>query len=477
MDNDTVEKVIKELKNYAEKSFHTKKYEKSLTAIEVGANILYRYNQIYKDDEFENLLVEISNRLINKGEIKKKNEKIVVFYDGFGLDTRGLALIFLKAIAELNYKLIYITKKESIDSQPTIKKILSGYNVTYEYISDLNRINKIKELNNVFLKYNPTDAFLYTTPSDVGAITVFNAYKGKITRYQIDLTDHAFWLGINAFDYCISLRDLGATIEYNYRMIPKEKIIFLPYYAYIDKSISFQGFPFDSKGKKVIFSGGSLYKTLGDNENKYYKIVEHILENHADTIFLYAGEGDNSQIELLQKKFNNRVFHISERKDLYQVMLHSTLYLNTYPMFGGLMMHYAVSAHKIPITLKHNHDADGLLFKQDQIKIEYEDVETLEKDVDKLLKDESYLKERENLLLNSEITEEQFKKELNNLILYQKTNYLIKLDYVDTNDFRKEFLNRFKGIDDISKSFGKKDLVLFKKFWRYFLVNLKNKLK
>ena len=116
MDNDTVEKVIKELKNYAEKSFHTKKYEKSLTAIEVGANILYRYNQIYKDDEFENLLVEISNRLINKGEIKKKNEKIVVFYDGFGLDTRGLALIFLKAIAELNYKLIYITKKESMST-------------------------------------------------------------------------------------------------------------------------------------------------------------------------------------------------------------------------------------------------------------------------------------------------------------------------------------------------------------------------
>lgn len=477
MENKKVEKVIEELKKYAEKTLHAKKYENSLTAIEVGAKILYKYNQIYKDDEFEHFLLEISNLLINKGEMKEKSEKIVVFYDGFGLDTRGLALIFLKAIAELNYKLIYVTKKESINTQPTIKKLLSGYQVTYEYIRDSNRINRIKELNNVFLKYNPTDAFLYTTPYDVSAITVFNAFKGKITRYQIDLTDHAFWLGINAFDYCISLRDLGATIEYNYRKIPKENIIFLPYYAYIDKNEPFQGFPFDSEGKKVIFSGGALYKTLGDTENKYYKIVDHILENNVDTVFLYAGDGDNSQLLLLQKKFNNRVFHISERKDLYQVMLHSTLYLNTYPMFGGLMMHYAVSAHKIPITLKHNHDADGLLFKQDQIKIEYEDIETLENDVDKLLNDKNYLKSREDLLLNSEITEEKFKKELNNLILNQKTNYLIKLDYVDTNDFRKEFMSRFRGIDDISKSFGKKDLVLFKNFWRYFLINLKNKLK
>ena len=48
-----------------------------------------------------------------------------------------------------------------------------------------------------------------------------------------------------------------------------------------------------------------------------------------------------------------------------------TLYLNTYPMFGGLMMRYAAMAGKIPITLKHGKDADGILIDQSKRKIEY----------------------------------------------------------------------------------------------------------
>ena len=117
-------------------------------------------------------------------------------------------------------------------------------------------------------------------------------------------------------------------------------------------------------------------------------------------------------MNILKQKYNDRVFHVEERKDLYQVLKHCVLYLNTYPMFGGLMMNYAATAGKIPITLKHNHDADGLLFNQSKLKIEYEDMDTLLQDVDKLLENPEYLKEREALLNGSVITEEKFRREL-----------------------------------------------------------------
>lgn len=41
----------------------------------------------------------------------------------------------------------------------------------------------------------------YTTPNDVAGALVFNRFKDLVTRIQIDLTDHAFWLGINSVDY------------------------------------------------------------------------------------------------------------------------------------------------------------------------------------------------------------------------------------------------------------------------------------
>ncbi len=440
--------VLEKLNKIAENSINAKKYNKALAAIAAAADILYAHNQVYTDEKLESMLKSIGSELFDTpnwdNTAKKETSKTVLFYDGFGLDTRGLALIFLKGLVRCGYKVVYVTPDYAEGKQPEIKKVLNGYDAEWiHFPAKKGFVAWAKAIIEVFEKYHPDSAFFYTIPSDVAATIVFNLYEGYTKRFQIDLTDHAFWLGKYAFDYCIALRDVGSKIAVNHRKIPKEKIVMLPYYANIDYDIEFEGFTFPTQEKRIIFSGGSLYKTLGDEDNTYYKIVDSILEKHADIIFLYAGFGDDSQLKLIIDKYPDRAYHIAERKDLFQVMKRCVLYLNTYPMFGGLMMNFAASAGKLPLTLKHNNDADGLLFNQSNLQIEYDTKEELLNDVDKLLNDSAYLRERESKLSGSVITQERFEKNLKMLIETNTTEFPIYTEEIDTTQFRKEFDARF----------------------------------
>lgn len=451
----------RKIKKIIKVSIKNKNYEKALCAISLCGNMYYFWNQFYTDEYLEQALMQIEKDILTKTKINKNKIKqnTVLFYDGFGFDTRGLALIYLKALCELGYKVIYVTLESAKGRQPEIDKTICDYNAIKEYLSCDSYITDIKRLNEIFEKYCPSNAFLYAYDNDITGIVVFEHYNSIINRFQINLTDHAFWLGTHAFDYCLEFRDYGASISANYRNIDAEKLIMFPYYPYIDYDIHFKGFPFSYEGYKIIFSGGALYKTLGEG-NKYYNIVNYILKNHSDVIFLYAGEGDDTELKKLQDKYFNRVYHIDERKDLYQILKHSYIYLNTYPMLGGLMTQYAAAAGKIPITLKHNNDSDGLLINQDKLNIEYETVDELLNDMDRLLTDTEYLKERESMMIGSVITEKEFQSELNNIIKNHRTKYKIHLKDINTNEFRSGYIERFSREMYINIIANKKNLSL-----------------
>lgn len=112
-------------------------------------------------------------------------------------------------------------------------------------------------------------------------------------------------------------------------------------------------------------------------------------------------------------------------------------------MFGGMMMKYSALAGKIPITLKHSADSDGLLLNQKQAKIEYNSYEELLNDMDRLLSDGNYLKEREALLEGTVITEERFVNNVRGVIEEHKTDYEHEIVEIDTSEFQKEFYERF----------------------------------
>lgn len=70
-------------------------------------------------------------------------------------------------------------------------------------------------------------------------------------------------------------------------------------------------------------------------------------------------------------------------------------------------------------------------------------IQNLVEDVDKLLSDESYLKEREALLEGTVITEQRFVNNVRGVIEKHQTDYEHEVIEIDTSEFQKEFYLRF----------------------------------
>lgn len=451
-----VEKVLNGLENTARSCIKKKEWNKACAAIKVSARILYDYNQRYTDTKLENQITEIAAhykvKYKNELTFEKQDNNIILFYDGFGFDVRGVARYHLNALVKNNYQVLYVTRKKCEDGLANLHAITEGKQVEWIYLdmeSGKDYSHWIEDLLHVFIKYKPKAASFYTTPWDVAGAVAFAAYEGKGNRYLIDLTDHAFWLGVNSNDYFCGSREMSASNQFFKRGIPKEKLIKLGVnFDDVESDDDHSGLPFAVEESKYIFSGGSLYKTLGDPNNYFYKIIDHILSEHKEVKFLYAGRGDDSEMKKLINRYPSRVYLIPERKDFYYLIQHCILYLNTYPMFGGMMMKYAALAGKIPITLKHSSDSDGLLINQEASRIEYEDYQSLIDDVDQLLNDEEYLRSREKLLIGTVMTEERFVRNVKCAIENQQTDYKHDLTKeIDTSEFILEYLNRF----DLSK--------------------------
>ena len=210
----------------------------------------------------------------------------------------------------------------------------------------------------------------------------------------------------------------------------------------------------------------------------YYKTIVHILEKFPSIKFLYAGNGDDSEMCKLISKYPGRVHLIGERPDFFEIIRNCILYINSYPMFGGLMMRYAALAHKVPITLKHGNDADGILFEQNKLGIEFDNYQDYIKEIDKLLFDEEYRKFKEKLVENSVLTEEKFSFNLKLLIEKHTTEFKFeKIERFDTTEFRKEYKRRYSK-EMLCKAIGQKDNIkIFKYFPVEFTLGLSTQIK
>ncbi len=441
------EQLIRRLKATAEGAIHKQNYERALTALAACANVLYEYNQRYKDDEIEEMLLIIGSKVVSvPDDFKPKTIKpvqTVLFYDGFGLDLRGLAIYYVTMIAALGYRLIYVTDKKAENNQPHIRQEMEGCQVEYVYINmDKGYRSWAEELRQIFLKYSPQVAYYYTTPYDVSGTIVFNQMKDHVVRLLINLTDHAFWIGLNAFDFCGASRPMGTWINLHGRGIPIEKMYNLRSTIYISKKTKLGPLPFDTKKFRYVFGGGALYKTLGDPDLYYYRMIDHIVSNHSDVNFLYAGDGDTSEFDKLINKYPGRVFLIPEREDFFQIIQGAVFYLNTYPMFGGQMMRYSAYAGKLPVTLKHNNDGEGILFHQNELEIEFESYEDVVYEIDRLLTDEEYRRRKESRLERAVLPIEEVRGYYRQMIETQVSPIPVVLEEFDTSKFQQEYINR-----------------------------------
>lgn len=456
-----IDRKVAKVRGLINKLIAKKKYEDSLQLISALAQVLYVYNQFYTDEQLENILQFIMKQIDKETNNIDLNirwrDDTVIFYDGFGFETRGLVLIYLKALSNLGYRIIYIVSERVRGKVSLIEKLLlEKNNSKIVYYPKENIIKSYKTICAIFSDEKAKNAFLYTAPDDVVGIMAFMHYEGLVNRFQINLTDHAFWLGVNAFDYCLEFRSYGAAISAYYRNIPANKLLIQPYYPMINKECEFAGFPFEAqKDDFIIFSGGSLYKTF-DTNMTYYKIVEYCINESSRVKFWYAGSGNVKALKYLKSKYPEQVFYTSERKDLFNVLQNVHLYLNTYPIGGGLMMQYSVVAGRIPITLRFDDEISGILLNQNKLGIEFNSFEEVKHEISKLIRDNTYRNQKEERLKNNAvISESAFEKNLFQIINEKNSSFNNSIENIETQKFREIYFERFGNLG-FEKAFARR---------------------
>lgn len=335
-----ISKSYKKIVKFAEKAFLNGDYEDCLGYIETASNLAYSFNIIYTDVCLEKLLTNICSKVLLSSSINPIGKRIIL-HDVFGLANRGLTQQYLRAFVKLGYEILYILENKSNYSDAILDE-LSNYEKATIYLVDSkdNKIDKIKKISQVITDYRPEKAFLHLHPSSVVAVVVWNNFK-DIIRYQINLTDHAFWLGVNCINYSLEFRDYGCTVSVEKRGINKEKILIQPYYPILDCA-PFAGLPKGLKEKTLIFTGGAYYKMYGDN-NEFFKILIGLVTRFQNVVILIAGEGNQVPLEqfIKENNFENKILLIGKRTDINHIFVNTDIYLSTYPITGGLMAQFA----------------------------------------------------------------------------------------------------------------------------------------
>lgn len=349
--DDTVD-IFERLKNEAVKQAELHRYEQSIKYIRIAARWAYQLNFKYYDADLENLIKDIAKKKINQIYIpRSENANRYVFLDTIGLDNRGLTQQYLRAMMAQSADILYISVEgDSAKCQNILYELQSYSKAEVVFCNQHNLLNEIDKggwIVESISQYNPCKIFFHLMPWDVVSLLVANSMRG-VTKYNINLTDHAFWLGASFFDYNFEFRCYGKTVSVEKRALKEEQLLYLPYYPIFPKApIEFQGFPNFPKDSIKIFTGGSFYKMFGRN-GEFFGIIDSLLSLSEKVIVLIAGSGD---LRLLNHQLHNlihrdRIYYIGNRKDINEVFRHIDIYLDTYPVNGGLMEQYAIANFK-----------------------------------------------------------------------------------------------------------------------------------
>ena len=409
-----------------EQAFRAKDHLKTISYLRFLAKSYYVLNCKFKDDRLEEITREISLDLLGETKIANNKDETVAFYDGFGLAERGLADIYVSALVKLGYRVTWIMHFNAPNLETLQKRYMSNENVFFRIIPKSPILERMQHLQRIIQEIAPHHLFFYSSPWDICGIGSISTVTGDVTRYLIDLTDHAFWLGKCSADYFIGFRNWSYNVEKQLRGISSEQLIILPYYPYSRTQYPYEGMPFDTEKYEFIFSGGGPYKIEGDSS--YQEMVEYILTNHPEIKFVFAGNGTNPILKYLKETYPDQFFKINERKDLDEVLKHAKLYLGTYPIGGALMTQYAIENKCIPLCLALNPNSIGgdpktFLLKPDKAHFVFYKKEELLSEVDKLLIDNEHYNKMHANLSGQVISEKEFTEELQRVLTEHQTKF------------------------------------------------------
>ena len=341
-----IRNIFDKVKRQAIKACGKARYDRAIRYVECATMIAYQTNEIYADDDLEELIGSLSRGLIvqSTGTPRPMPGKIV-FYDSSGIDNVALTQQYLTAFATWNIELLYILNNPYSNARRAayINDALRKNDKATVFCvpSHLTRSEAVRAIHREIIAFVPEKILLHLAPSDVVPLIVCNALS-QCERYLINITDHAFWLGRDSVDYFLEFRNFGITISTEKRKIDPKRLL-LQYYYPIISCQPFRGLPPVPDDRAVrIFSGGALYKIYGENE-RHFGLLRLLLNHYPEVVIYIAGSGNEAPIRrfIHRNGYENRLHLIGQRDDIVHVFRNIDIYLSTYPIGGGLMTQLA----------------------------------------------------------------------------------------------------------------------------------------
>lgn len=324
-------------------------FDRAIRWMAVRSNLLYELNRSLYDelieDNLEKVFVSKTNQSLSDN-IKPTNR--IVFVDVVSKDRRGLSNQYVNALIGNDIEFLYITENPSFKQTGICQQIQLYDKASYCIVPSFKKsTDKVRFIYDKIIQYAPSKVLCHLLPWSITMLVALAALPKSIKRININITDHAFWAGVSVMDYNIEFRNHGKDLSVQYRGFQGPQEFVLPYYPYIDSS-PFEGFNgIETKDKVVLFFGGALYKIYGEDDF-FLKLIAKVLKTHNNCICVCAGGGDSGHLlSFIKKEGLENVWHyIGFRRDIYEVVRHCDILINTYPIGGGLMCQYAAICSK-----------------------------------------------------------------------------------------------------------------------------------
>jgi len=474
--------IVNKIKNISHKSMKKGKYGDVLKKIKIVTSIEQMFSYQFVDLEIEQMLVEVSDKLLpfKKKFLPVKNR--FVFCDSFAWDNHCLSQQYLNAMMSMNVNILYIIDDFISSHSQTLINELKLYDKATIFIvpKDIGLDMQVKLIYNQITNFQPEKIFLQTL--SILFIVALNSIE-YIPRYRINLADHLFWVGIDCVDYLIEFRNFGLTLSHQKRKYEYNKILLLPFYPIIDDKTEFRGFPKEARNKIILYSGGAVYK-ICDKNNIFFEIMKRLLLENPSIIILFSARGDDTILKNYIKlnSLENRLILLGYRYDINEVFNNCDIYLQTFPLIGGLMTQYAAYNGKPILSystyerVEINTILEDISFDKlsDSYKIIYTELEDFFAEARKLILNEKYRISIGENLKKSVISPEQFNNEFRQLITTNKNIRKTKEVFIDYVKMKKSSFESQESSYDgfilfVMKSFRFTSIIFFPRMILRFL--------
>ena len=399
--------LIDTFKQKARKSIERRKYNDAITYVKAAAWVKYEFYIGFVDDELEFFLRQISHYIPHR-KLNYNKQGGIVLIDAFSKDTQGLSAQYIDAVISTGKRLLYIYENNFTDSS-SLYKTLKSYSpaVLAKVPNNHNEFEKAIWIYNQIMDFGATNILMHLSPDSASECTALYALPPNINRYQIDLTDHAFWIGIGCSDYTIEFQQIGCSLSQKERGFQSKQILLLPFYPIIN-NIPFEGFPLLKDKAVIIFSGGTYYKVI-DTEDTFFKLSQKILDSNHNAVILFATKDPQGVVRRKVDQYNltGRFIVLPFRKDIAAIFQHIDIYLETYPVGGGLMCQYAAN-FSIPILNYKNESSEDSVGQKHKVSFTSKTEDSFIKESIRLCNDPIYRKEKGLVLKNAVISPEEF---------------------------------------------------------------------